>query len=248
MIESNYEPPATVFKFVCPEILIKILENSSLNFTPPNRFNDPYDCYLGLISFESNQKAIDRIKNDPKISDEQKLIKLRDMTEEPTELSQFLNESVDKILSNSGITCFSLQKENMLMWSHYGDKHTGACIEFHSDLLISKLAKKLNANNVKYVREIKSINFHESPKEAVDNIIFTKSIDWKYEKEFRILIEGNGLNPFDLSSICSITFGAKCADSIVSESKTLLEQKAIYPEFYKARLAPKQFHLIFDSI
>lgn len=249
MIESNYKPPATVFKFVCPEILIKILENSSLNFTPPNRFNDPYDCYLGLISFESNQKAIDRIKNDPKISDEKKLIMLRDMTEEPIELLSVLNEATSKILLNSGITCFSDNKENILMWSHYANKHAGACIEFHSIPLIRSLTNngktKVNVNEVTYSSELRTLNFHESPKKALDNLIFTKAEDWRYERELRVLLAENGLKAFDLNSICSITFGTLCADSTIIESKSLLEQKSIHPKLFKAGLVPNQFKLNF---
>lgn len=253
MIKSNYTPPDTIFKFVCPEILIKILDNSSLNFTPPNSFNDPYDCYLGLISFAVTQKAIDRIKNDRTISDEIKVKMLKDLEENPHELPDALNQITNDLLLKSGITCFSLKRENMLMWSHYAKKHTGACIEFHSIPLIESLTNngktKVNVNEVTYRSELGTINFHESPKVAVDNLVFTKAEDWSYEKEFRVLlVNENGLKSFDLKTIVSITFGTKCPDSIVSQSKTLLEQKNTYPKFYKARLAPKQFHLIFDSI
>ncbi len=251
MIESNYKPPATVFKFVCPEILIKILENSSLNFTPPSKFNDPYDCYLGLISFAVTQKAIDRVKNDPTISDEIKAKKMKDFKENPHELPHALNQIANDLLVKSGITCFSLNRENMLMWSHYANKHTGVCIEFHSIPLIRSVTKngkiKVNVKEVTYCSELDTINFHESPKVAVDNLVFTKAEDWSYEKEFRVLLAENGLKAFDLNSICSITFGTQCADSTIIESKSLLEQKSIHPKLFKAGLVPNQFRLNFKA-
>jgi hypothetical protein len=248
MIKSNYTPPDTIFKFVCPEILIKILDNSSLNFTPPNSFNDPYDCYLGLISFAVTQKAIDRIKNDRTISDEIKVKMLKDLEENPHELPDALNQITNDLLLKSGITCFSLKRENMLMWSHYAHKHTGACIEFNSIPLLSRLDSKINVNEVKYINEIKPINFHEFPQEATDTLVFSKSFEWSYENEFRVLIQSNGLKAFDLNTVCSITFGARCPESTLEQAKSLMKQRSISPKLFKAELAANEFRLTFNEL
>ncbi|HAY3550825.1 DUF2971 domain-containing protein [Elizabethkingia meningoseptica] len=43
----------------------------------------------------------------------------------------------NKFLKNSYVSCFSETNNNILMWSHYASKHSGICLEFRSDYVLS---------------------------------------------------------------------------------------------------------------
>lgn len=42
-----------------------------------------------------------------------------------------VHQLTQKFLQNSYVSCFSEKNDDFLMWSHYGSKHTGICLEFH---------------------------------------------------------------------------------------------------------------------
>ena len=47
--------------------------------------------------------------------------------------NKFLNDVMEKVKetrNNTLISCFSKSWNSTLMWSHYGDKHKGICVEF----------------------------------------------------------------------------------------------------------------------
>lgn len=91
-------------------------------------------------------------------------------------------------LTDTGIISFTENYNNLLMWSHYANEHRGLVIEFdHIKLLnyfINKLGKELPIERVQYNRE------RFSPLRTGSNnseMYLTKSDDWIYEKEHRIL-------------------------------------------------------------
>ena len=61
---------------------------------------------------------------------------------------KFTNEIIQKVKevrNNALISCFSKRYDSILMWSHYGDKHKGICIEFDrpdKDFIDVKYSKK----------------------------------------------------------------------------------------------------------
>lgn len=61
---------------------------------------------------------------------------------------KFTNEIIQKVKevrNNTLISCFSKRYDSILMWSHYGDKHKGICVEFDrpdKDFLDVKYSKK----------------------------------------------------------------------------------------------------------
>lgn len=101
----------------------------------------------------------------------------------------------------------------------------------------------MRINFVKYVSNIESRNFHDDIDEAIDNIIFTKSFDWRYEKEFRVLISRNGLIPFDLNSISSIIFGTKCLKGDIEKTIALIKKSNLSINYHRCELAKEKFKL-----
>jgi len=79
------------------------------------------------------------------------------------------------------VYCLSVLPGSTLMWSHYSANHRGICLEFDkNNTLIEK------ARPVRY----KDSYPEWTPQGAMDDLlalVLTKSKDWCYEREFRIM-------------------------------------------------------------
>jgi len=101
---------------------------------------------------------------------------------------------LSELVKHLRVFCVSETSDNILMWSHYGELHRGAVIEFDS----VRLAEAFNSANVmRYHEEIpdsadlKSF-VHEylglktwREEQWRDRLLFSKAKDWSYEKEWR---------------------------------------------------------------
>jgi len=131
-------------------------------------------------------------------------------------------ESVNDVFSKKdalGIYSLSQEYDNELLWAHYANSHKGFCIEF--DLfslyyLYRTGNKKLNFSNliiVDYLAEPPVITLndieHLDFNDFTTKIIGTKSSNWSYENEVRILHEKTGEVVIDYRAIKSITFGIR---------------------------------------
>jgi hypothetical protein len=77
---------------------------------------------------------------------------------------------------NYGMICFSKQWDNPLLWSHYAEKHHGLCLGFEVD------ENTLKA--VTYVSDRPELVMPPT-EESINQLLFTKFEDWKYEDEMR---------------------------------------------------------------
>jgi hypothetical protein len=120
-----------LYKYSRIESFESIVSNSSIAFKNPTLFNDPYDCYPGLINFEFvphnfRQYLIEKYK--PFLTPE--IIKRVENSSDKEVASSFRDLAFPTELSNTAITCFSEKFDNLLMWSHYSNAHKGLCIGF----------------------------------------------------------------------------------------------------------------------
>lgn len=103
------------------------------------------------------------------------------------------NEHLAHYMQQKAICCFSGDHKNILMWSHYSDKHTGFCVGFNKKKLkqTGLLAEVTYEANFP-VLNMENLNTKESdnvrPKERV-KLFATKYTDWEYENEFRLIFE-----------------------------------------------------------
>ncbi|MBM3591566.1 MAG: DUF2971 domain-containing protein [Alphaproteobacteria bacterium] len=83
-----------------------------------------------------------------------------------------------------GLICFSEEWNNLLLWSHYADKHRGIALGFdvaEQDVFrVSYASKRLE---IPFCCKTKKIVGGE---EVLKDLLSTKSVDWKYEAEHRL--------------------------------------------------------------
>jgi len=91
------------------------------------------------------------------------------------------------------------------LWGHYAQGGNGACLVFDKDKLsqrvVEQFGEKAKIAPINYLPNSSNAVFTEGDsQEAVEkyiednleNIFFTKSLDWEYEQELRILIKEEG--------------------------------------------------------
>ena len=78
-----------------------------------------------------------------------------------------------------GLICFSATWQNPVLWSHYADKHKGMCLGF--DVPESEL------HEVEYLDRRRRLT-DLVPETEPGPLLCTKFRDWKYEDEFRRVI------------------------------------------------------------
>lgn len=107
--------------------------------------------------------------------------------------------------------CLSETPNNVLMWSHYAQNHTGVCLEFNGRSPVFTYAVKVLYRSKRAV-----INLG-LPRPDGDALIpaMTKSKDWRYEKEWRIIEAGTkpGLRQFPLDTLTGIILGERISNA-----------------------------------
>ena len=99
-----------------------------------------------------------------------------------------------------GVLCMSDDPANLLMWAHYAEHHRGAVFAFKPSL--ERDSALLRARPVTYsadrpllyrsaddlLRRGLLMTAIESAREITDQLVYTKGLDWSYEKERRLYI------------------------------------------------------------
>jgi hypothetical protein len=102
-----------------------------------------------------------------------------------------LNEvATDKMRTEVGVVSFTEEPASLLMWAHYADKHMGFVIEYASEHPWFKRQRVpddefFRLRQVRYQRERAALVATQA---SGEDMFLTKSIDWEYEKEWRVLV------------------------------------------------------------
>lgn len=170
--------PDKIYKYVDIETLKIILTEHTLKFSSPDEFNDPFDCDVDLIDFDFDgnvnhlvEKEIKRIKELYRDNN--------DVARASETFWQDAYREAQKDKRNScRISCFSLKNDTVLMWSHYADKHKGACLEFDNTLekpFVNLSNEDISEGIVSYEAHKKINYMSEDRQSAVYKLFFNKS-------------------------------------------------------------------------
>src|SRR5271156_4149739 len=75
------------------------------------------------------------------------------------------------------------------MWGHYASSHTGICLEFDASCAPFARARKVKYLSAYPAYDVLANNNYES--------LFTKSADWFYEAEWRLIAEERAFSQSD---------------------------------------------------
>lgn len=218
---------------------LDILKGNQVYFSGLNELNDPFEGRFKLI-FKG------------KVSKRQ-LMELECSTQEEAKkkfdrLQNKLIKSVYEYLKPYRFFCLSEKRDSILAFSHYSSGHTGFCIGFDTSFFPFQSAKEVEYNN-----KLLTINFLDL--KGAEKIILRKLKDWGYEKEWRIL--ENGQKPsslddknkyhFEEAAICEIIMGYRIEEHNKEKILDIAKQRKNI-DIYKTSLNSKNYGLDLELI
>lgn len=178
---------------------LKMITEGTLKFTCPLEFNDPFDC-MPAYSAESVDRVhitrpdlIQAVAQFHGVS----LESARDIGIANVRKDVESGEFVRGLISTLGVVSLSRTATNVLMWSHYAEHHKGFVIEL--DISIDAplhLLEQVLPFPVVYKEDRPVLDWATGF--DVDEYFLTKSVDWAYEQEERVLTtsQGPGIHPY----------------------------------------------------
>lgn len=172
-------------------------------FSHPATFNDPLEC---VVPLKINGKNISLESHYELVNSYLKTI----LNESDTARKKRIYETIKYgiALENCLVSCFSMEADNQLMWSHYADQHKGVCLCYEIPNTIDVLKEQIKwSDNISYEMKKYDLTFYcgavsyrmERPAMIVDNniiqndyyftdAVFIKPLCWHYEKEWRMVL------------------------------------------------------------
>jgi|AntAceMinimDraft_17_1070374.scaffolds.fasta_scaffold47062_4 hypothetical protein len=235
---------------------IKNLTNNQIWFSSPLDFNDPFDYFVPHNLNFTDDEFRKIIYRPPNIPEEQYNQMLQYCKENPKEFEKWIENGQSNFTSKNRVACFCEEKTNILMWSHYAASHEGLCLKFDSSYDNRFFHEddwnyhKMPIKKVIYPKKIKKINYFKDNNNFFFNCAYTKSHQWYYEKEHRIISAVDSIK-FNKKSLVEINFGCKLnqEDSKVQDIIKLVKS-CKYPnvKFIQANKCKDRFELEFEEI
>lgn len=247
---------------------LDILRNQKLWLADPTTFNDPFDSNL-LVRF-------DLMPDEERIEWITKMVKANHPTAGPPLIESFVKQAekalldpathdaasrqwVRNFISKMKVFCLCPEKDNILLWSHYSNNHTGFAIGFEP-LKLEELIKQNRGFTTGYVAYRDRYPILRMPldssaqidkEDLVANLLNVKSRRWAYEKEIRMVtFDGPTSIGFTPDLIKEIILGCRLDENSVAEREILRIAKEQYPNtaVYRAKMSRDSFALEFDRV
>ena len=236
-----------IYKYTSIDSAIKIIESTSLKFSLPKDFNDPFEMTNELIDTSYKKNDIRNWFLDfEQYSKNRRKALFNDFNRNGGNIHNAFEQTFEVFKANTGICCFSRSNIKTLMWSHYADKHAGVCLGF--DIFPLNVGEFF-LFHIAYADKIKPLNYFRDKHAVLFNWIFTKSKVWEYEQEVRaVFTNRSGLIPFEKNCLKEIYFGLKTSD----EEKSILLNKLHSLEYKMSKVGvmtmnPSTFDLKIES-
>ncbi|MGF6457541.1 DUF2971 domain-containing protein [Pseudomonas frederiksbergensis] len=202
--------------------VLKLITESKIKFSEPAKFNDPFDCnpyYIG--------------SNDPKKLRPDLFARLDSYGKSPAERLIATQQAINRAnasfkdgrfqeatMAAVGILSLSRTPWHVLMWSHYAKHHTGFVVEFQEPDVIPPRQNGLHQRwlvtfEVEYTVDRPVVErWKRTELTSIDKIFMSKSIEWAYEEEERVVnyIGGPGIFEYESSLLKSVIAGCKISD------------------------------------
>ncbi len=215
--------PKTIFKYEGFNVRsLQNLKSQAVYFASPSQFNDPYDCAINAGIAEPTTKEVDALRRHFLKHPELPLqgrVQFESLSHDELK-EKFIHVAEQAVaarkiefLAGQGVSCFSERNEDLLMWSHYGGRYKGLCLEFWTKHkpFVDKLRK------VKYVRKMPKISissfFIDKESHQLVDLFCTKAYAWRYEHEWRMLHKEAGtLYTYPAEALKAVYFGPDIED------------------------------------
>lgn len=171
------------------------------------------------------------------------------------------------IQQKSSVFCVSEIPDSLLMWSHYADSHRGVVLKLNC--LPEQGSALCVATPVKYQEEMPKFATLEdwldstfgvrplTPARVNEIMTTTKSLEWAYEKEWRLVSSfrteeetkgGIAHYPFFKEEIGEVVLGCRMSDDDKHHIARILAVHYPHVELFQARTNDREFKLDFERL
>ena len=232
-----------------------IIVNHRLYCASVDSFNDPFEFRANILLDAPEQikikMAVEKMcQTNPNVTQEE----VRKLA--PAFLKECEHNGPDRIkrriFEDYGIVSLTGVLQNILMWSHYADGHKGICIEFcySNEAHLDFFARALS---VKYRKKLPIINLYTEDSLAIGKKLLSKSIDWSYEQEYRIIEYDRNKNEyceFEPTLMSKIYLGLHISEKNTEIIKSFVSEIRgnIRPMLMKAYFSSSSYSFEFKKI
>jgi hypothetical protein len=158
-----------------------------------------------------------------------------------------LDEATWLTFIECGMGCFSAKNNNILLFSHYADRHRGICFGVDPVKLALSLCNEADHVNadirpIWYFNQMPPLDFMASPALCAT----CKHDVWSYEEEYRLFLSRHakllpsGTYAFSQDSLTSVIFGCCTSDECLSFVKAITSSHPTL-KYFKAIRQPNRF-------
>lgn len=164
------------------------------------------------------------------------------------QLGNLVSKYREEFIATRGVTCFSELNDNQLMWSHYGDKHQGICLEFDTS---HKAFEKCRP--VRYRSKIPQIDCRnlfagKDLSNLFDDLFCIKSKDWEYEREWRAFHMRANTEYGYGDALKSVFFESKIDPAYREIICSIMICHTPEVRFYNGEISQVDFHIKFSEL
>lgn len=262
MSQSSEEVPSPL-----PPVLYKyyefnewtqaIFEKNEIYFQSPDCFNDPFDSKLAHTYKGTEDQRISRLiacwrkEGVAFDTDEITYAKTQECAMNGQDVAKVMDKgTAERLRKRLGVFCMTTDKQNLLMWSHYANAHTGFCLEFNTanecfrerTFPILYPEPRSERPQLNLIEDINSGKMIEA--------LFTKAVDWEYEDEWRIVDQpkGPGVKQFPAEALTSVYLGCRITPENRNRIMNWCRERSPRPEVYWAEEKTWEFGLDFTHI
>ncbi len=205
--------PGFFGRFLARGRIARLFRRNELYFSSAASFNDPFDSRVHMDFTDTGL---------------------------PVPQQEAILVNLQRDVDGLGLFCVSLHPDNILMWSHYGQNHTGVCLRFDVMLSLFKLVQP-----IAYSGPFPAVHATKSnhTTQMTANLL-TKAIDWQYEGEWRIFDHsGPGLKRFEPHVLSGVIFGCRTPRPDRDFVRRAVARGQCRPTFYEAVRRPWHYAL-----
>ncbi|MDR0833391.1 MAG: DUF2971 domain-containing protein [Candidatus Symbiothrix sp.] len=252
MIIESGELPPVLYKYTTFDTGLKIIESGKIRFSVPTDFNDPFDCQLTIDTDNSDDELdlyVELLAKERGLTEKQKT-EFRTKIQDSDYRFKLTNKAVKEATQELGISCFSLQQDNLLLWAHYAEKHNGIVLKLD---ILKDTSFFMTPYPINYIIQYPIFNdvrddYFKGGGYLTKILVETKSLDWQYENEVRIMKQGRGDYHINKEAITDVIFGCQVFDSEKSKFVKIAQDNGWnHLKFTSAKKKDWQFGLDFSE-
>jgi len=244
--------PEKIYKYQPATVQSLInLKSQCIYFNSSIKFNDPFDCNIKLKFKNLNTKEIKELKEyfSKYIKNEtwEKELENFSSSEFLEIANDVMNERIDNVYKNKGVSCFSEKNDNQLMWSHYASSGKGFCLEFDTKKEpFQKLFPVEYKDKPPYLDLVEMVSSEKIY--LLKKLLCVKSLDWTYEKEWRCFHnEINKAYGYDSNALTGVYFGSEIEREFLEIICLILQGQNPNVKFYEGLKSEDSFNVGFKD-